>query len=65
MVDMVIDLSVTNEADVNVSEVVRGLLDALEGTVDLSTEEGHNGNFKAGDGEDPDAEMLATWDTQF
>jgi len=63
--DMVIDLSVTNEADVNVSEVVRGLLDALEGTVDLSTEEGHNGNFKAGDGEDPDAEMLATWDTQF
>lgn len=62
--DMVIDLSVTNEADVNVSEVVRGLLDALEGTVDLSTEEGHNGHFKKGDGEDPDAEMLALWDRQ-
>lgn len=62
--DMVIDLSVTNEADVNVSEVVRGLLDALEGTVDLSNEEGHNGHFKIGDGEDPDAEALARWDAQ-
>lgn len=59
--DMVIDLSVTNDADVNVSEVVRGLLDALEGTVDLSNEEGHNGHFRAGDGEDPDAELLAAW----
>lgn len=59
--DMVIDLSVSNEADVNVSEVVRGLLDALEGTVDLSSEEGHNGHFKIGDGEDPDAEALAHW----
>lgn len=63
--DMVIDLSNTNEADVNVSDTVRGLLDALKGTVDLSAEEGHNGHFKAGDGEDPDAEMLQTWATQF
>lgn len=62
--DMVIDLSNTNEADVNVSEVVRGLLDALEGSVDLSNEEGHNGHFKIGDGEDPDAEALARWDAQ-
>lgn len=63
--DMVIDLSNTDEADVNVSDVVRGLLDSLKGTVDLSAEQGHNGSFKAGDGEDPDAEMLQTWATQF
>lgn len=63
--DMVIDLSFANEADVNVSDVVRGLLDSLKGTVDLSAEAGHSGSFVPGDGEDPDAEMLKTWDTQF
>ena len=59
--DMVIDLSNSDEADVNVSEVVRGLLDALKGTVDLSNEEGHIGTFSAKDGEDPDKAMLDTW----
>ena len=62
--DMVIDLSNSDEDDVNVSAVVRGLLDAAKGTIDLSNEEGHLGTFHKGDGEDPDAEMLATWDSQ-
>jgi len=35
--DMVIDLSFAQEEDVNVSAIVRGLLDSLKGTVDLST----------------------------
>lgn len=61
--DMVIDLSNADEADVNVSQVVRGLLDALKGTVDLSNEAGHNGTFT--NGEDPDREMLDLWSEQF
>lgn len=63
--DMVIDLSNSAEDDVNVSEVVRGLLDTLKGTVDLSTEQGHSGTFRAGDGEDPDKQMLDRWSEQF
>lgn len=63
--DMVIDLSVTDEADVNVSEVVRGLLDSMKGFVDLSAEEGHNGHFDLSNGEDPDKELLDRWDEQF
>lgn len=62
--DMVIDLSNSEEDDLNVSEIVRGLLHAAKGTVDLSAEEGHSGTFKAGDGEDPDAELLNQWDAQ-
>lgn len=57
--DMVIDLSNHNEDDVNVSEVVRGLLDALKGTVDLSTETGHYGTHSGED--NPDAETLGRW----
>lgn len=63
--DMVIDLSFADEADVNVSEVVRGLLDSLKGTVDLSVEEGHSGTFRAGDGEDPDKALLDRWNSEF
>ena len=63
--DMVIDLSNAGEDDVNVSEVVRGLLDALKGSVDLSNEEGHNGTLDLSNGEDPDKELLDAWDEQF
>lgn len=62
--DMVIDLSNTDEADVNVSEVVRGLLTALKGSIDLSNEEGHSGVFRSGDGDDPDKAMLDLWAAQ-
>jgi hypothetical protein len=62
--EMVIDLSNSDEDDVNVSVIVRGLLDAAKGTVDLSAEAGHSGTFVAGSGEDPDAELLAIWDKQ-
>jgi hypothetical protein len=65
--EFVVDLSVTDgvDAEVGVGKIVRGLLDSLKGTVDLSVENGHSGTFKAGDGEDPDAEGLALWDKQF
>lgn len=63
--DMVIDLSSLDEDDVNVSQIVRGLLDGQKGTVDLSDEQGHGGHFNPGEGEDPDAEALAAWDKQF
>jgi hypothetical protein len=63
--DMVIDLSnEPGEKDVNVSEVVRGLLDTLKGTVDLSAEEGH-GEYDLTNAEDPDREMLDLWSEQF
>jgi hypothetical protein len=62
--EMVIDLSNSDEDDVNVSAIVRGLLDAAKGTVDLSTESGHSGTFVIGSGEDPDAELLDLWDKQ-
>lgn len=63
--DMVIDLSnEPGEKDVNVSEVVRGLLDTLKGTIDLSAEEGH-GAFDMSNSEDPDKEMLDLWNDQF
>lgn len=57
--EMVIDLSNEDSDDINVSAVVKGLLDACKGMVDLSNEQGHNGFTK--DGEDPDAELLARW----
>lgn len=62
--DMVIDLSNTGESDVNVSGIVRDLLDAMKGMVDLSNEKGHEGHFTAGDGDDPDKAMLDRWATQ-
>jgi hypothetical protein len=57
--DMVIDLSNVGEDDVNISEAVRGLLDALKGTVDLSAEAGHLG-IHAGD-DNPDQDILDRW----
>lgn len=61
--DMVIDLSNTDEDDVNVSTVVRGLLDSMKGIVDLSSEMGHNGTFT--EGEDPDKAVLDRWADEF
>lgn len=61
--EMVIDLSHTDDEDVNVTAIVRGLLDAAKGTVDLANEAGHTGSFN-GEGADPDAELLAAWDKQ-
>lgn len=63
--DMVIDLSVTDDEDVNVTTIVRGLLDAAKGTIDLSAEQGHGGTFRSGDGEDPDKALLDLWNEQF
>jgi len=61
--DVVIDLSNSGEADVNVADVLRQFLTAAEGTIDMSNEVGHYGSV-SGD-EDPDAEMLEAWDNQF
>lgn len=65
--EMIVDLSNTDGADaeVDVSKVVKGLLDAAKGTIDLSAEQGHGGTFKSGDGEDPDKALLDAWDNQF
>lgn len=63
--DMVIDLSATEDDDINVSEIVRGLLDASKGLVDLSAEQGHYRSEATTDGTDPDADMLASWEAQF
>lgn len=57
--DMVIDLSNSGEDDVNVSAVIRGLLDSLKGTVDLSAESGHFGTTSGED--NPDEAILARW----
>jgi hypothetical protein len=57
--DMVIDLSNSGEDDVNVSAVVRGLLDSLKGTVDLSAESGHFGTHSGED--NPDQAILDKW----
>lgn len=57
--DMVIDLSFASEEDVNVSAIVRGLLDSLKGTVDLSTESGHFGVHSGDD--NPDQAILDRW----
>lgn len=58
--DMVVDLSVTDDDDVNASEIVRAFIDAARGTVDLSVEQGHTGSI--GSDEDPDKDLLAMWD---
>lgn len=62
--EMVIDLSNSGEEDVNVSEVVRGLLDAAKGTVDLSAEAGHQGHYDPKNGDDPDKAVLDLWAAQ-
>lgn len=59
--DMVVDLSNEGSDDLNTSKVVRGLLDAMKGMVDLSNEQGHGGTFSPTDTEDPDAALLAQW----
>jgi hypothetical protein len=63
--DLVIDLSNSDsdDDDLNVAEVVRGLLDLTKGMIDTDVELGHSGVYNAGD-EDPDAELLAAWDKQ-
>lgn len=60
--EMVIDLSHTDDPDVNVSKIVRGLLDAAKGTIDLSNVIGHGGS----DG-DTDAEeaILAQFENDY
>jgi hypothetical protein len=61
--DMVVDLSNTDDGDLNVTEVVRQLLEGYEGTIDMSNESGHSGTVDLAGGEnDPDAEMLEAWD---
>lgn len=44
----VIDLSNSDEDDVNVSEIVSGLLEMMAGTVDLAVENGHEGGGESG-----------------
>lgn len=62
--DLVIDLSNTDEDDLNVAEVVRQLLDLSKGTIDTDIELGHSGSFTQGD-DDPDKAMLDAWAKQF
>lgn len=64
--EFIVDLSNTDGAgaEVNVAAIVKGLLDAAKGTVDLSLEAGHGGTFQAGDGEDPDKALLDLWAEQ-
>jgi len=59
---LVIDLSNTEDDDLDVSKIVLALVEEFKGTVDLSNESGHDGSFSAEDGEDPDAAILAAWD---
>lgn len=63
--DMVVDLSNTNDADVNVSDIVRNLVERFQGTVDLSEESGHSGSVDLGNENDPDQAYLDAWDDQF
>jgi hypothetical protein len=61
--DMVVDLSNSGDDDLNVTEVVRQLLEGYEGTIDMSVETGHNGTVDLSSGEDdPDAPLLEAWD---
>jgi hypothetical protein len=64
--DMVVDLSNDDSDDINVTEIVRTLLESHRGDIDMSIEQGHSGTFDASSGEnDPDQEMLDAWDAQF
>lgn len=62
--DMVIDLSHTEDDDINVSDILRKVLDASKGVVDLSAEQGHYRSDATSD-DDPDKAMLAEWESQF
>lgn len=65
--DTVIDLSNEDAEDVNVSDIVRGLLDATKGMVDLAAEAGHEYPFNedTDSTDDPDGPVLAAWSAQF
>jgi len=63
--DMVIDLS--NEGgddDLNVTKIIKTLLESHKGDVDLAAEQGHSGVYATGDA-DPDKELLDQWDAEF
>lgn len=63
---MVVDLSNFGETDIDVTDIVRKLLEARKGTVDMSEESGHNGVVDLAGGEnDPDTAMLDEWESQF
>ncbi len=61
--DMVIDLSngAEDESDLNVGEVVRGLLDAAKGMIDLSVEKGHSGTLAPGQTDPEEDAVLEQW----
>lgn len=64
--EMVVDLSVSDDDDINVTEVIRALLESHKGDIDMSEEAGHGGSLDlANGGVDPDAEILDAWDSQF
>lgn len=64
--EMVIDLSngADDEDDVNVSQLVRGFLDAAKGTIDLGMELGHDGALAGNDLAEEDR-VLAEFEKQF
>lgn len=63
--EFVVDLSNDDSGDtINVAEIVRGLLNSLKGTIDMSNESGHGGGYSAGDA-DPDDDVLKLWDVQY
>lgn len=64
--DMVLDLSESGNDDVNASEVIRGLLSAAEGYLDIKPEIGHQVDLSNEDGdEDPVKDLNAAWDAEF
>lgn len=63
--EMVVDLSNTNEDDVNVSAILRKLIEGYQGTVDMSGESGHSGTVDLSSQDDPDQPLLDQWAEQF
>ena len=63
---LVVDLSNTDDGTLDVSKIVRELLEGYAGVVDMTGEQGHNGtvDFANGD-DDPESELLEAWDTQY
>jgi hypothetical protein len=59
---MVVDLSNTGDEDVDVTDIVRALVEGYQGTIDMSVESGHAGSVDLANGDDPDQEMLDAWD---
>lgn len=54
--DMVLDLANSDE-DINLSEIVRALVEHTAGVLDLSEEQGHSGTAES----DPDADLMNRW----